>query len=384
MTVTYWSGPREAGIRVRYWIVNCLSGEVQSEMPLTKAALTLSDEGGTLSGEVDLNAAIRRTGERTIPDWPEIRRRINLVRPGLNSIVATDDRRRMIGEWIITGRRRVTSATSMPVSGVAWEQYPKYRALESARKHTNIDSLALLRALLGEVFTGVTYVTAGPTTSGVAIDMDRASNAGYYADALSEITRGDPAVEWGMEIGGVWSGDALTSVTRTLRFGAPAIQRPTALVFEAGEPMTRQGNSVITGGDDWTLYAHKVIGVGSGSGSKQLIASASDPAPVPGMIRSTRLLQAGEVASQSALNSVTRQALNEGLSTREPWHVQASVGELAKLPQPYDSARLIHRQSYTHPGPGGGLLAIDEVVRVGEVRYQVDGPICEVVEVDLG
>ena len=384
MTVTYWSGPREAGIRVRYWIVNCLSGEVQSEMPLTKAALTLSDEGGTLSGEVDLNAAIRRTGERTIPDWPEIRRRINLVRPGLNSIVATDDRRRMIGEWIITGRRRVTSATSMPVSGVAWEQYPKYRALESARKHTNIDSLALLRALLGEVFTGVTYVTAGPTTSGVAIDMDRASNAGYYADALSEITRGDPAVEWGMEIGGVWSGDALTSVTRTLRFGAPTIQRPTALVFEAGEPMTRQGNSVITGGDDWTLYAHKVIGVGSGSGSKQLIASASDPGPMPGVIRSTRLLQAGEVASQSALNSVTRQALNEGLSTREPWHVQASVGELAKLPQPYDSARLIHRQSYTHPGPGGGLLAIDEVVRVGEVRYQVDGPICEVVEVDLG
>lgn len=379
-----WAGPREAGIRVRYWIVNALSGVVQSELPLTKATLTLSDEGGSMSGEVDLNAALRRQSERTIPDWPEIRRRINLVQPGLNTIVATDDSRRVIGEWIITARNRVTSATSMQVSGVGWEQYPRYRVLEAKRKHKGIDSLTLLRALLGEVFAGVTYVTGGPSTSGVVIDMDRAACAGYYQDAVREITEGEPGLEWVVECAGVWSGDALASVTRMLRFGSPRIIRATPLVFEAGEPMTRQGNATISGGDDWTLYAHKVIALGSGSGSKQIVVSALDPSPIPGVIRSTKVVQAGEVAARSALTRLAQQSLSEGVSMREPWQVSARVGELAKLPQPYDSARLLHRQSYTFPGSGGGVAAIDEQVRVGVVTYAVDGPICESVEVELG
>ena len=87
-----------------------------------------------------------------------------------------------------------------------------------------------------------------------------------------------------------------------------------------------------------------------------------------------------DVTKKSVLDRLTRQALRDGFDMRVPWSVSAEVAKLAKLPQPGDQAQLHHWMSYMYPATGGPA-AIDESVRIGEVSYKIDGPICETVEV---
>ena len=378
MTAQPYDGPRDAGLRIRFWVLYALSGTVVAELPMASVqTLTTSLSGGALRASVDMNLRLRG---KLSPDYRAINGRMALTTPGKYTIVATDDRRRVLGEWILIERERVTSDLTMPIAGVQWEAYPQYRTHEAARKFKSADSIATLRTLLSEVYLGANVSLAG-ATSGVSIEMDRQSYSGTYADVIREVTDSEPGAEWAIEITGSWAGDSLTSVTRTARIGTPVLKRSTSLVFEAGEPMTRQGNSTIRGGDDWTLYARRVIGIGSGSGSKQLISTATDSShSAAGIIDSVRTVSFPDVTKKSVLDRLTQQALRDGFDMRVPWSVSAEVAKLAKLPQPGDQAQLHHWMSYMYPATGGPA-AIDESVRIGEVSYKVDGPICETVEV---
>lgn len=389
-------------MRVSFWSLNALTGEVAGEVPVLGWSITGKLGGSTLRATVGLNAATRNGRS---PDYPEIRRRHGLVQPGFRSLVAvgvlTDEAghdieatRGVLGEFLVDHTEPSSDSTDLPVSGVSWEAYPAYKAQSATQRYSSIDTGAWLKSMLELVFAGAAITIPAFTSNTVATGIDRPIFSGQWADAIREATDADPGVEWLVETTGVFDGPTLKSVSRSVRFGAPVIQRGTDLVFEAGEPMTRQGNCAISGGGErFADYARQVIGLGPGEGSKQLVSLASASAlSARGYLDATTVASFSDVNSKTQLDALVRQELRraQGVKNhevslpRDPWTIRAKVDHLTRFPRVGDAARLLHRQSQGYPGVGGfesGAMAVDEQIRIGEVAYSASGPICEDVEV---
>src|SRR5699024_4611778 len=144
-------------------------------------------------------------------------------------------------------------------------------------------------------------------SSSVPRTMDYKSHSAYYSDILDEISRPDDGFEWRVRTTPVWDGTELVSVERTVVFGQPVLAAPTSIELVAGEPGTRHGNAVISGGRDFSRYAQSVYGIGSGEGVKQRWVGLSDPTLTnAGYLNSTKNVSFPGVADVPTLTKLTQ------------------------------------------------------------------------------
>lgn len=390
-------------MQVRAWVCNALSGEKQAEIDLTEwSGSHRLDHKGQFDGAVSLNLT---TLDGSTPDYPSIRRMHSLMRPMLNTIVLTGTQmvpaspwrgvphtldlipnptsKRVLGEWFLASAQPRSDQPTLQVGGHPWEAYPTFLAQDMTMKRTGINAGTLAREILTHVYSGV-QMTIPTVTAGYNVDMDRPVLSGKWAEAIDEVCRQAPGLEWVVDVIPVWDGEDLAGVTRQVRWGAPTIRRPSNIVLEAPEPKTTQGNAVIMGGGlDGTRYNATVYGVGSGEGAKQLTANASNTGlSAHGYLNASSVASFPDVTSQGNLNRLTQQALAESQGTlngalslpRDPWTVEALVDYLPVRPLLGDVVRLLHRMSWGYPGIAGaaaeGGMAIDEQVRIGEIHYR--------------
>ena len=391
-------------MRVRYWSLNALSGEVAGELEFESATLgaSIREGGGDLRAQLSLNKTTRSGAS---PDYPAIRRRLAMVQPGFRSIVATgvqldrdgnevDASKRVLGEWVVDSLDPDTGSPLVAVTGFEWSGYPAMLGLD-ATYGGPANAGWLLSSLLSRAFSGAA-ITVPSMTTGHSYALDRPIWSGQMGDAIQEVCDADPGLEWTVTTIPVWSGTALVGVNRVVTWGSPTVTRPSPNIFEAGEPLTRQGNARITGGGEvFSDYARQVVVLGSGEGSKQPIGVASNSGLTSrGYLNATKVERMSQADTQVAVDAQARGELARSQSSiggnlslpRTPWRVVAQADRIAELPKTGHTARLLHRQSWAWPGTGGtqqGALAIDEQVRIGAISYSVRGGICEEITMEV-
>ena len=391
-------------MRVRFWALNALSGEVAGEVGFTTATMSEAlspSTKGRFRGQLDLNLTTRNHAS---PDYPAIRRRLNWTQPWFRSIVATgvqqdrngneiDATKRVLGEWIVVGRGDLdTGSSQVPIDGIPWSTYPDFLAWDRTRKLTT-NAGGHLHYALTYAFQGAAITIPGFTTTW-NYEMDREIYSAQYGDIIREVCKAEGGIEWYVETVPTWNGPDLAGVERVIRVAAPELTRTSTILLEAGEPLTRQGNArFIGGGEDASDYAAEVIGVGSGEGDKQLIESASDRSlQARGYLNATKAMSFREAQEGATLRALTRGELARSQGTlngeaslpREPWTVQIEADRIAELPKLGHVVRLRHRQSWAWPGPGDpstGAMAIDQDARIGDISYGVTAGHCEQIEV---
>lgn len=383
-------------MRSRFWSLHALNGTKQGELDLLGWSADLDlNHGGQLAGSVSLNLT---TLDGRTPDYPAIRSRLAILQPGLNSVVVTAAQQKpayadgpmvddpatqaLLGEYILTSTTPASDSPMLGVAGVSWDQYPRFLAIDRTEKHANVDAGWLAHRLLTRAFTGSGITIPAAPVAGWTVDMDREIGAGQWMDAIEEVCESGDGIEWTIDVEPVWSDGELVSVTRSLRWGVPTIQRASSAVYEAPEPLTNAGNCVIRGGgEDFGLYSRLVYGSGSGEGDKQLLSVKSNAGlSGSGYLNATSTRSFPEATTQRAVDMLTEGALKraQGLKSgnlslpRDPYSVDVELDLIPARPQLGDVVRVLHRMSWAHPGTGGardGAMAIDEQIRVGSIRY---------------
>lgn len=395
-------------MRVRFWSLNALSGEVAGELHFTSA--TMSDAlsprtKGRFNGRLSLNY---RTKNMRSPEYQSIRARLRWTQPWFRSIVVTgvqlgqdkngrefeiDSSRRVLGEWVISGRTDLdTGSPSVPITGIPWTAYPDWLTLDATRVG-NANGGTHAHWLLERAYAGAA-ITIPTFSTNWSYEMDHQIYSGQMGDVMRQICEANSGLEWCIDTIPQWNGTALEGVTRVVRWGAPELRRSSPTVLEAGEPLTRQGNArFVGGGEDASDYAAEVIGIGSGEGDVQLLSSASNRSlQQRGYLNATKAVSFREAQTQAALDALTRGELYRSIGEmngepslpREPFAITAQADRIAELPKLGHVVRLRHRQSWAWPGPGNpasGAMAIDQEARIGDISYAVSAGVCEKVEV---
>ncbi len=386
-------------MRIRAWSVRAYDGEVAGEIQLLNWRASEGINGGNLSGDVSLDLTTR--DGRNV-DYGACRRlvgRHGLLQVGFRSIALTGEwlnpngsvrERALLGEWVLSNVKPGTSSTTVKVEGFQWAEYPRFMLITDKLVFSSRDAGSVLTQLLRMAYPSI-RISIPAWTAGHSIGMDRESVSGQVADALQEVCEQDPTVEWTIDTTPVWTGDALKQVRRTARYGKPELRRTNNTVFEAPEPGGRQGNCEIEGGgENFRDYAHTIFMLGSGEGSRQLVAKASDSRlGQVGYIPSTRALSRPDVNRQATLDAQARAELRRSQGTRDgqpslpadPFTITTAVDMLPTLPRLGDRPRLLHRGSWGFPPTPGGGPAIDQQIRVGEVEYSAHDSIMETIKI---
>jgi hypothetical protein len=349
-------------MRLRYWASVVRSGtEILGELPMTgDVSFSHRFGGGTFSGSVWLGDTL----DDGTPNWSWLDALENLTRPGMRTIVVTDDAQHVLGEWIVTQRQTSTDEPAFALSGIQWETYPSWRSLNARYNYKSVQQLQIAHDLLAGAYNGLPITVPTPTST-VKRTVEWRSRSGYFADAIADIADAENGFEWLVDISGVWDGDQLVGVNRDVVFGEPVLARASSVVCEAGEPGTRHGNATISGGEDFARHAMAIGGGAVGKGDKQLWSEAVDWSGLTaGYLTTSRHTSYPGTISQSVLDSLVRAELAAAQSIRDPWEVTARIDDLAELPRVGHQVRLVSPRSWGFPS------GIDATLRVA---WRADG-----------
>lgn len=365
-------------MKLRYWSLVPATGEVLGELLMTgPVAFSHRYGGGAFSGAVKLDFPLAN-GD---PDWGWAQEMERRTRPWSRSIVVTSDKKVVLGEWIITKRASSTHTPEFGLTGVQWEEFPQFQSLRSKFERKSQPQISIARDLLALAFEGVpiTLPAMGPVS--VTRTVEWAGFSCYIGDALDELADGKGGFEWCVDITGVWSGDRLTGVQRSLAYQEPTLKRgevPLDVIVAA--PRTRYGSAVITGLEDGTDWATDIIGLGAGSGTKQVgtawtyspSGSAWSYPPGEALPSSRHVLQPAARTPELLLGMV-QEAGDRAKAMRRSWQVQARIDDLQYLPRLGYQARLDVPRTWGFPS------GFTRTLRIGEVAYQADAHSVEVV-----
>ena len=364
-------------MRLRYWLMNALTGHVVRELTHVSEAShsTRLDDRGRLTLRMSLEAVGR---DGALPDWPEVRRRAADRAPLMHTIaVSHPNGIDVLAEYVVESWEGSTASGEVSVTGFSWERYPAYRSLHRDHIHKSVGRGVVARDLLIGAYLdhNAGLLMSIPTTApSGTITLERKQRTYYYSDALSEVMGADPGGEWIMGLSGDWSG-GLRTVIRTVVWGWPRVVRSTPIELIAGGAGTRHGNCVLSGGEDGNRYAQSVYAVGPGQGDKQPVVGLSDPTRTnAGSLNATKNLSLGNIDKPATLTAMARQALTEAQSLARPWRITAQVDRLAAVPRVGDTVYL--RAGSTWAWPDG----INTAVRVGEVSWSTKGGIAETID----
>lgn len=367
----------DARTRLRYWVTDAKSGDVVGEVTTSgQAQLTSRLGGGTCS--VGVSVSQLQQDKRSI-DWAAVQRVVDWTRGGLHGLAVTNRAGECLNEWLLMDRGRATDSGVIPVQGMSWDGYPALRSLNADHIYEGVAQSTIARALLEQAylsFNAGMQITIPTWSSSVPRTVDYPSHSAYYSDVLDEISAPNDGFEWTVEVTPTWDGDRLVKVSRAVVFGQPTLSRPSSLVLRAGEPGTRHGNAVISGGDDFSRYAQSVYGIGSGEGVKQLWEGISDPTLTnQGYLNSTKNVSFPGVTDRPTLQKLTQAELTAAQNLADPFEATARITKIATLPRVGTQVRLINARSLGYPE------GIDTTARIGSVSYQARGPMCVLVTV---
>lgn len=377
-------------MRLTCWVAEATTGDVIGELTgVQLREMVKSLTGGRLSGAVHFE--VRHDGL----DWPAIVAAHGLLTPLERTIIVTGSRttpdgevatgpdaaggivRSLISEWVLDERQRDSRAGSIGFVALGWEEYLQRLAQPMHQVHDDVNPLIPAASLFRSGFaTAAIDVPDAPSPIRGSIDRDAWS--GTIADAIAELQEQGGGWEWVIDLVPIWDGERLVRVERTLRWGIPEVTRSDNLTLDAGgwDP-PRAGNCWIEQEDEGARWARVVVGVGAGSGGKQVIGYASlDPRPAA-RLDSTKVVQLSNVTSQAAAVAAATKHAQECRSMAGPLTVEMSL-EGQYLPRVGAEPRLIAYRSPSWPSTDPSTPVIDTTVRIGEVSYAVDGsPVVE-------
>ena len=111
---------------LRYWLAEARSGTIRSEAPLSQVRqLTSRFGGGPCRVTLDGASMVNLDGSVSLPAIEALR---DISRAGRASLVVTQGTR-TVGEWLIWTPGDVSWDGSMPLAGMEWDGYPKFRSL---------------------------------------------------------------------------------------------------------------------------------------------------------------------------------------------------------------------------------------------------------------
>ena len=346
---------------VRWWVLAVLSGTAVGEIALDNPQVSRDFGGGKVSGDLLVNPLTLNRGGI---DWLEAERLHALVEPGMRSIVATWGSQ-VLGEWIVTRVERTARGAALALSGIGWEQYPRYRSLHTDYVYEATSQMTIARALWSGAYlewNDGMQIALPAATSSVTRSVEKRARTGYYSDALDEIAAPDDGFEWIIEHTPTWDGDRLTGVARAIVVGQPTLARPSNLRVEFGEADTRHGNMInIEGAEDWTRYSTWVVGVGAGQGDRQPLVQVEGPPS--DRLKSVRNVSFPDVTDLATLTALTQAEVTAAQVLSEPYRVTAQLAELSELPRVGTSMRI--KVGRCPAWPAG----LDQVVRIGGLDF---------------
>ena len=359
-------------MRLRYWSVKPATGDVLGELVMSgPVSFSHKYGGGAFSGSVKLDFELADG----LQDWAWVEQLEARTRPWSRTIVVTDDKRTVLGEWIITVRRAATNKAAYDLTGITWEEFPAYQTMRNRVAYTDALQGQIAQDLFERAFAGVpiTLPIAIPGTAAHTLTWDLFSC--YIADALDDLADGANGFEWCVDTTGVWAGDQLVGVQRTLVCDQPVLRRGEPLEIVAGGPRPRHGNAVIMGVGGGTRWATEIMGLGAGSGAKQLSTawtyspsgSAWSYPPGDGALPSSRNITQPAIRTPAILQGMVNEAGERAKASRDAYQVDALIDDLEFLP------RLGYRARLTAPRSWGFPAGLNTTLRIGEISYRADG-----------
>lgn len=352
---------------LRYWLAEARSGTIRSEAPLSQVRqLTSRFGGGPCRVTLDGASMVNLDGSVSLPAIEALR---DISRAGRASLVVTQGTR-TVGEWLIWTPGDVSWDGSMPLAGMEWDGYPKFRSLNDNYIYKNVRQGTILHDLLADAFTSyqsMVEFTVPAWTFGPSRSMDHKSHTGYYQDLLDELEDPDDGVQWRVVPTVSWSGGRAVSVTRTVTAASPRLTRSVdeRLWWDRG-----RGNLIDfpAPGVDFSRYAQSLYGWGAGEGTKQRWVGLSDPTLTnAGHLIVTKNVSFPGTTDVSTLTALTRGALTDAQTLADPIRATVEADGISSIPRVGD--RLPVKIAPCAPWPDG----LDSHFQVGEVALSPDG-----------
>jgi hypothetical protein len=256
----------------RYLFADLLTNEIIGELPLTGVAFTQQlNQAGTFTGHLllsGINTAAFNVDPSTIP----AKCSLYVDRDGV-----------LVWGGVIWGRQYNSASQTMTYQAREWISYFERRRITETLSFTNIDQLVIAKALVqnaqaktyGNV--GITYNSAGQTTSGILIDRV------YYGyeiknlfNAIQDLSRQSDGFDFDIEIAYDPITDLPTKAFNTYYPRSGEVYTTTSLTVPVFE--FPAGNIVeYEYPEDGMIATNSVWAVGAGSNEGKILANAQHP-----------------------------------------------------------------------------------------------------------
>ena len=360
---------------LRTWLVETLTGDVVTRIHMTdRSQFTSVIGGGQMRGEISLAKLRNLDGSRSISASRQV---LQSLENGMHTILVTSGNS-VIGEWVIWRFTREHGASTIPVTGFEWDDYPQYRSIHTTFKHTATDAGVLHRAALidsyGMFQPGDAEIVQVPAVSfGQAVEMNKPMRSGYYSDIVRDLDALGLA-EWRVVPSVTWGGGVPVKVTRTVRYQQPILSSPHPDPLVKPGDGARGGNvTAFSRAYDFDRKQGAVVAVGAGKGGKQRLSLKRMGDYISrGHIANTRHIRFSEEYSQEVLGQKAQHLLD---SSQDPWEpAQATVDarRLSTLPVIGGVHDVSVGPTWMYPEGGSWQM------RVGQATYRYGSPLVDV------
>lgn len=351
---------------LRAWFVEIATGNVVAPARLADGSnLGVEIGGGTMSAEVVLAKYARPDGS---PDVAVIGKLLDYCIGGRYTLLLTDGQA-VVGEWLIWTHDRNADAGTIPITGFAWEKYPKFRSTYNTTNVTNVDagevhSISLHRAYNLFQPDNAELVSVPTPKFGQKVTLKVPVRTAYYSEIVDDMDQLALA-EWRVVSAAKWKDGAPQSVTRRVEYAVPRFSNahPDRLVKPGlGE---RGGNVVeLIRRNDYSRTTRAVIAWGAGEGGKQRFVEELQSGWLQGgFISITKNVNFPGEYNDAQLAAKARGELAASQSYWDPPVITLDTRRMGALPQLGSVHQLTVGQSWTFPA------GWSTTVRVGAIQY---------------
>lgn len=353
---------------LRTWFVEIATGQAVAPAHLVDgSSFTLELGGGSMSAQVVLSRYGRPDGT---PDATAVRKLLDYCTGGRYTLLVTVGQT-VVGEWLIWTHDEDADASTVPITGIAWETYPKYRSTFNTTNVTNVDagevhSISLHRAYNLFQPDDAVLVDVPTPKFGQKVTLKVPQRTAYYSEIVDDMDQLALA-EWRVVSTAKWKDGAPQSVTRRVEYAVPRFNdaQPDRLV-KAG--LGERGGNVlaVSRHNDYSRITRAVIGWGAGEGGKQRFVEALQSGwTAEGFISITKNVNFPGEYNDAQLEAKARGELAASQTYWDPATLTLDTRRMSTLPALGGTHHLEVGTSWTFPE---GWSAD---VRVGKIQHVV-------------
>jgi hypothetical protein len=336
-----------------------------------------------------------QTMERRLAGYGQLRGTVNLGAKGVDALdlpaltrggrtaVYVDRDGVLVWGGILWSGRRQQSSHQVALTCMEFESYFQKRLVTTDYTPTDIDQLAIARALVNTaqaVTGGNIGITVGSETSGVLRTREYLrSGLPIVGEALRQLTE----MEFGFDLSIEVAYDSSGVPQKYLRLGYPQLGRgatASGFVFES------PGN-IVDWTDEWDAFGDSCTDaweLGEGEGSSVLLSHASNPATITAgnPVLERKGTEHRTVSRQDTLNAHAREQLASAPVPVQTYSCTVKAGADPVLGSyiPGDAARFVITDDWYRPG-GDGSPTFDDYLRL--LGWSID-PENDLVNLTLG